>query len=210
MQLLRLAIPSPLRRYFDYLPPKDEAIPPQPEGCRVLVPFGRQKKVGFVVCITQDTAIETSKLRPAIEFIDTKPLLPKHLYDLGLWAANYYQHPIGDALFQMYPTLLRKGEQPKRPIEWFWRTTGQPFQIQKRAVKQTSLYNFIASYNPNSVSELDILNAEHAKATLKALADKGVIEKHTEQTATPSCNNKVEHQPPLTLNDEQAIAVDAI
>ena len=50
--VLRVALDTPLRRLFDYLPP--ERIVPPP-GTRVRVPFGRQRLVG-VVCAHADTS----------------------------------------------------------------------------------------------------------------------------------------------------------
>ena len=45
LDLVRVAVPVPLRRHFDYLSPS-----PLPEpGCRVEVPFGPQALVGLAV-----------------------------------------------------------------------------------------------------------------------------------------------------------------
>ena len=52
MPILRLAIATPLRRLFDYLPPADladeEAAALAP-GTRVLAPFGRRQVCGVLV-----------------------------------------------------------------------------------------------------------------------------------------------------------------
>ncbi len=48
--ILRIAVPSPLRRLFDYLPPR-EAVTLRP-GQRFLVPFGRSRIVGILVAVT--------------------------------------------------------------------------------------------------------------------------------------------------------------
>ncbi|MEE7547792.1 hypothetical protein HF319_12760, partial [Xanthomonas sp. Kuri4-1] len=45
---LRVALPVPLPRLFDYLPPPG-AAPAEPVGCRVRVPFGSRELVGVVV-----------------------------------------------------------------------------------------------------------------------------------------------------------------
>ncbi|MDA3914018.1 hypothetical protein, partial [Oleiagrimonas sp.] len=43
--IVRIALPVPLPRLFDYLPPEG---PVAEAGARVLVPFGRGKRVGIV------------------------------------------------------------------------------------------------------------------------------------------------------------------
>jgi primosomal protein N' (replication factor Y) (superfamily II helicase) len=46
-QAAKVAVPVPLPRLFDYLPPESEPLPPV--GSRVLVPFGRRRLVGLVL-----------------------------------------------------------------------------------------------------------------------------------------------------------------
>ncbi|MDP3417219.1 hypothetical protein, partial [Falsiroseomonas sp.] len=45
---LRVALPVPLPRLFDYAPPARAAIDPGWIGCRVRVPFGRSTAIGVV------------------------------------------------------------------------------------------------------------------------------------------------------------------
>ncbi|SPZ02909.1 primosome assembly protein PriA [Pseudomonas luteola] len=71
--LLRLALPSPLRRLFDYRAPAgvdaSELIP----GVRLRVPFGRREIVGILVQIVSETDVPRDKLKPAIALLDTTP-----------------------------------------------------------------------------------------------------------------------------------------
>ena len=66
MPILRVAIPSPLRQYFDYLPPPgmdESAVAGLEPGCRVLVPFGQRTVCGILIETGGKTAIERDKLR---------------------------------------------------------------------------------------------------------------------------------------------------
>ncbi|WP_339868774.1 primosomal protein N' [Pseudohongiella nitratireducens] len=103
--IARVAVPSPLRRLFDYLIPANTHVQP---GIRVRVPFGSRELTGIIVAIVDQSDIETSQLRPITEVLDHDELIPSHLLDLWLWAANYYQHPVGDALHSLLPAGLRK------------------------------------------------------------------------------------------------------
>ena len=49
--ILRIALDTPLRRLFDYLPARDSAVEMEP-GMRVRVPFGRQRLIGVVHSVT--------------------------------------------------------------------------------------------------------------------------------------------------------------
>ena len=63
--ILRVAIPSPMRTYFDYLPPKETSsktgslLP----GSRVLVPFGKRNILGFVLAHANGSNIGSIKLK---------------------------------------------------------------------------------------------------------------------------------------------------
>ena len=115
--LLRLAIPSPLRRPFQYLPPAEldaSAVAGLQPGVRVRVPFGRRNVTGILLDIEQGEAdVEASRLRAAHEVLDDSPLLPAHLLQLCCWAASYYQHPVGEALHSLLPVALRQGAEAR-------------------------------------------------------------------------------------------------
>ena len=50
--IIRVAVPSPLRRLFDYVVPQKDGGGRADVGCRVAVTFGRQEVVGLIVAIT--------------------------------------------------------------------------------------------------------------------------------------------------------------
>ncbi|WP_083264529.1 primosomal protein N' [Pseudohongiella acticola] len=109
VRILRVAVPSPLRRSFDYTLPTDSTTAPdslQP-GIRVRVPFGNRELTGILLEVSDTTSVNLNKLKPAIEILDQTSLIPAHLLSLWLWAARYYQHPVGDALHTLLPTGLR-------------------------------------------------------------------------------------------------------
>ena len=106
--IVRVAVPSPLRRTFDYLVPDNLQSTPPLRGCRVSIPFGKRHVVGLVIDCVDTSAFSIDKLKPIAAVIDQQPLLPESLFKLFIWAANYYQHPIGDALHSTLPVLLRR------------------------------------------------------------------------------------------------------
>jgi len=108
--LLRIALPIPLRRYFDYLPPeKGEWHHLQP-GMRIKVPFQKRTLIGLFVDYTSETEVPWNKLKSAIEMIDDQPIISDDIYKLCLWAADYYHYSIGEVLANALPVLLRKGK----------------------------------------------------------------------------------------------------
>ena len=107
-----VAVPVPLRRSFHYLPPEGFEAADCQVGARVEVQFGRQNLVGFIVGHAE-TSEFASRVKSATRLIDDQRVL-SILYDLSLWAADYYHHPVGEVLSTAVPVLLRKGERGSR------------------------------------------------------------------------------------------------
>lgn len=110
--ILKVALPTPLRTLFDYLPNEEICTKIQP-GMRVLVPFGKRELVGIVLDIDNHSAIEANKLKPIIRLLDEKPLFPANLIQFFLKAAQYYHHPIGEVVFSGFPSDLKKDKSLK-------------------------------------------------------------------------------------------------
>ncbi len=94
LDLVRVAVPVPLRRHFDYLSP----LPLPAPGCRVEIPFGPQTLVGLVVDHPADSQVPRNKLKPIKRVLDSAPVLGPDILALMNWSASYYQHPLGEVL----------------------------------------------------------------------------------------------------------------
>ncbi|WP_431520744.1 hypothetical protein [Chromatium okenii] len=108
MVILQVAIDVPLMTLFDYLPPLDVASVEWTPGMRLLVPFGSRQRVGILMGIAADSDHALARLKRVDAVLDAKPLLAAVDLTLIGWAAAYYQHPIGEALFTALPPHLRK------------------------------------------------------------------------------------------------------
>jgi len=106
MTFVQVAIPTPLYRVFDY---RHSGTAPVSRGARVSVPFGRRQLVGVVLGVIDKTEVPQNKLRNITQVHDDEGLLPEDVMNLLCWAADYYQHPLGEVLGQAIPALLRKG-----------------------------------------------------------------------------------------------------
>ena len=103
--------------------------------------------MAILVDIVQHTDIPAHKLKAIINIIDQHPPQPKFIFDLALWAAQYYQHPIGDALLQSLPIHLRKGEPCERVHEYLLHAIEDTEQsLSTRAKKQLATYNMVKQH----------------------------------------------------------------
>lgn len=117
---LRLALPSPLRRLFDYLPPKGVDASLLKAGIRVKVPFANRTLVGVLIEVTTKTEVATDKLKNALALLDETPIIPTMLLNLCQWTAHYYLHSLGDTLAWALPNLLKQGKYPDENSEYIW------------------------------------------------------------------------------------------
>lgn len=105
--ILRIAVPSPLRRLFDYLLPAETGTHVLP-GMRVLVPFGSRTLHGIILEVSDHSNYPLEKLKSVIQILDSDPLFSPELMELFIWASTYYHYPIGMLFDAVIPTWLRK------------------------------------------------------------------------------------------------------
>ncbi|MFL2530745.1 MAG: hypothetical protein ACJ0Q0_04240 [Porticoccaceae bacterium] len=214
--ILRIAVPSPLRRTFDYKLPeylrlKVKNHKPLP-GMRVKVEFGRRLMIGLIVTIPEASEVASDKLKDISEIIDSSPIVSQDLFELFIWAANYYQHPLGEALFTALPSLLRKGDAAEKAMIVHWKISQSASELTpdtlKRAPKQQALLDFIQSHN-GSVAESEI-NPLFSSTVRNQLRDKGYIESSLIRQQPKVAFDEILKQPSLALDSQQQIAMDKI
>lgn len=212
--IVRVAVPSPLRRLFDYLVPAEmvtdapsSALQP---GCRVRVTFGRREVTGLIIECADTSTFALEKLKPVSQLIDVEPLLPVSLFRLFIWASRYYQHPIGDALFSTLPTLLRKGALPPEQGQKCWQLStfgkGLGPDSLKQAPKQRAVIDKLLVEDVVSDEQLVAL---FSRAVLKPLEEKLLIES-SNQCIPEIALDKLLRQDNLTLYPSQKQALEAI
>ena len=205
--LLRIAVPSPLYRSFDYLPPAGVEAHTLQAGVRVRVPFGRRTVIGVLLAVTTESPVATPRLKHALAVLDSDPVLHSDVLTLLQWASDYYHHPIGDVLTAALPVLLRRGASPDASGIPAWRLTPAGRAIDTatlaRAPRQQAVLSTLQR-QPQGVARSTL---DAPASVLHTLAGKGWIETFQQTSGdhsgagTPS---------PHTLNPAQQQAVDTI
>ena len=121
--VLRVALPVPLPRLFDYLPPPGVEAASVEAGRRILVPFGNRELCGMVVGhgmagIGVEAGIQ---IKPALALPDPAPLLQGELLASLRWLAGYLHAPLGEVLATALPAVLRRGEPLPETTHYGWR-----------------------------------------------------------------------------------------
>jgi primosomal protein N' (replication factor Y) len=205
--VLRVAVPVPLPRLFDYLLPVGADAAKLIPGCRVLVPFGRTRRVGVLLDIAHESSVPSHRLKPALMLLDARPLLDAELLHSLTWASRYYQYPLGAVLECALPVGLRQakplpaaGERALALTE-----TGAVTSPAGKPTARTNLLLQILAQGPRTYLELDNALAGW-RASAASLRKRGMVVGMTLTTrARP-------HMPLIgpPLNIEQQRAVDGI
>ena len=210
--ILQIALDTPLRRVFDYLPPAQESsgqkVPPP--GVRVVVPFGRQRLIGILVGTASASTLPLSKLKAAHEILDERPVFDPITFELLRWAADYYHHPIGEVYAAALPVSLRSGQPAAASAEHFSLTDQGREELRepssKRAPQQRALLAWLADRDGATADEV---SAAFNPGLLKSLAARGWITAHRADVPDALIPMQM-HPGDLALTGAQAQAVDTI
>lgn len=108
MTIIRVALDTPLDFCFDYRwHPEDPAAAAPLAGQLALVPFGRREVVGLIVEVDVETSVAPDKLKDALAIRSQLPALSEQWRALCVFAADYYQRPLGEVALPGLPRNLR-------------------------------------------------------------------------------------------------------
>ncbi len=199
--VVRVALPVPLARLFDYLSPAGGVA----AGSRVLVPFGRKKMVGVVVATDVEAAVAGTRLKSVLRVLDDGPLLDAELMQTLAWAADYWLAAPGEAYANALPLALREPRPlPETSEPWYALTVaGQSARdAGSRRGSSRSLLDLLAGASQGA-AELDVALPGWRPAA-RRLLEAGLVEQRAPAPAAAAPN------PAPPLSTEQQAAVDAI
>ncbi len=208
--ILEIALATPLRQSFDYLPPAGLDCSRLAPGTRLSVPFGRRTATGLLLAVKAHSRLDPQSLKPALAVLDSAPALDSAIMTLCRWSANYYLHPLGETLFYALPPSLRKGKQALEKSERGWRLNhkgnGLSPDAFRRAPRQQEVLDHLLGHGAIRQGELD--NRQLSRDALRALIKKDVLEEFESRVAPECASTTIEDGPPL--NPEQQAAVLAV
>ncbi|MDE2196660.1 MAG: primosomal protein N' [Gammaproteobacteria bacterium] len=209
---LRVAVPSPLYRHFDYLPAEHTDITRLQPGVRVRIPFGRRDVIGVLLETAAHTEIAAAKLKRARRVLDDTPVLGEDMLWLARWAADYYRHPLGEVVQALLPAPLRQGKAAELPDPCSWRPTAAGIAADlaalARAPKQAALLQALRQHPAGSdAAALEAAGVTRG-AALRALVKRGWAERTPPAAALAGAVTIAAASVPL--NAAQRAAADTI
>ena len=107
-----LILPVPIRNEFTYRVPFDmnDAIF---NGARVVVPFGRSKRITGIVTKIHETIPENYQAKFIEYILDERPIIHPNQYTFWKWISSYYMAPIGDVMNAALPSNFKLASETK-------------------------------------------------------------------------------------------------
>ena len=200
-----IAVNVPLKQLFSYRI-SEALIDSAQVGMRVKIPFGRRTTIGFILCIRKGPS---DSLKGVNELLDNEPILTPDLIKLLRWSADYYCHPIGQAVRSAIPGGLGSGKMTTKILtEPLYKPLNQ--NIQPRGKTQQELLQFIVQ---NKLAGLTLIR-EHFSApyaALKRLVEIEALEVSEQEIfRDPFLLEELPDDQYLTLNNAQNKAVEAV
>ena len=209
---IHTALPSPLRRQFDYILPArfGNAVVP---GARVQVPFGSREVIGIITGVSDHSDVPPEKLKAASELLDHEPVLPNTLFTLCTWASEYYQHPLGEVFSTALPVLLRQGEALHADPQRAWRLTALGAALAPnsltRAPRQAAAWQALTEH-PTGLGPLAQKALGIDRNALLQLAKKALAEEFAQDVGHAPGLGAGLREAPHVLNAEQQEAVSTV
>ena len=206
MNLVRIALPVPLFREFDYLAPTSGAAY---IGRCVRVRLGPRRLVGVIVATPSESAVPYESLSCIDGYADDLPAVPDDVLALARFASAYYHYPLGLTLQHAVPPRgrTRAPLRVERPVAYRVTAAGNASlpNVPARARRQWALAAVLLK-TPN-VPRADLLAVSpSANALIERWVASGWIE------AAPQVEDlKREGTAVLPeLNAAQSAALDAV
>lgn len=209
MPIVKVVLPVPLARTFDYLLPKN--VYPSVGG-RVRVPFGKRQVIGIVIKISERSKLSLNKLKLITEVLDHQSLFPASLWRILTWSINYYHHPAGEVLFHALPVLIRQGKPAEMTPLWQWFATKQGFSTLPHSLKHApKQQQALAVLLRMPIYRHQVNKLELKETALQALRAKNLCDLRIQPVEKINWKAMFrENSKSLCLNTEQSTAVMSI
>jgi primosomal protein N' (replication factor Y) (superfamily II helicase) len=210
---VRVAVPSPLRRAFDYLPPAGQDRALAAPGTRVRVPFGRGTRVGVVLAHVEHSQVARQRLKRIAQVLDEEPLLDARSLAFLCWASEYFHHPIGEVILGALPAALRAGKPlaPSAELRWRLTTSGRGLDAGqfRRARRQAAVWERLQSFS-DGAARADLASlAGDWRGALAALCAKGWAEQFALEPVAGGAA-QIAGEAAAIPNDEQRHAIETV
>ncbi|MDP3276838.1 MAG: primosomal protein N' [Deltaproteobacteria bacterium] len=228
---VEVAVPLPVRGAFTYGVPAGITRNIAP-GARVVVPFGSQRLVGYVLSVspTLSPNLDPERIKRVVSVLDEEPIFSEELLKFLREAADYYLYPLGEVLRTAAPAVDRREKKAigqdsvtgkKHALRARWATVREETFVKLapstdesrptlRGDKQAQVLAILAARGEVSLTELKA-HVKSAREVVERLAARSLVEvERREIDADPFFGQPIARDVAPKLTPAQSAAAESI
>ena len=179
-------------------------------GRKVIVPFGNQKKEGYIIGFKEESEFETKDI---LKIADKIVYFNEELLELAKWMAHYYQCYLITALKAVMPSGKLKIK-TKRVVDLAQskdKSRDKIEELKSKAPKQAAVLEYLVQHEPNLITTKLAEEVDTYAGTIRRLADKElVVYREQEIRRNPYQDLEFNQTSDLDLTSEQEEALESI
>jgi len=163
-------LPVPIHRAFTYRIPFElnESIG---IGCRVIVPFGKNKMQTAIVIEVHDKIPFSYQSKYIEAVLDVKPIVNSNQLKFWNWISKYYMAPLGDVMNAALPSHLKLASETKLTLHPEYKDN-----LTQLSPREIDIVDFLEHKGDCDIKELsDLLSLKTVQPLIKDLIERRVL-----------------------------------
>lgn len=201
-----------LDKIFQYIIP-ETMLPELEIGMKVQIPFGKTKRTGYVVDISDEPEIDISRMKSLIGICGHSVTIDGRMIKLANWIKNHYGSTMNQALKLVMPVKEKVRNIEKKTIHLLIsKEEAEEYAKEAARKRYTARARLLETLAKTPVVDYSLLTRKLNinLTTVKTLENKGIIEITTHTMFRNTIKNTIKSGEKIILNEEQRYVAESI
>lgn len=201
-----------LDKIFQYIIP-ETMLPELEIGMKVQIPFGKTKRTGYVVDISDEPEIDISRMKSLTGICGHSVTIDGRMIKLANWIKNHYGSTMNQALKLVMPVKEKVRNIEKKTIHLLIsKEEAEEYAKEAARKRYTARARLLETLAKTPVVDYSLLTRKLNinLTTVKTLENKGIIEITTHTMFRNTIKNTIKSGEKILLNEEQRYVAESI
>ena len=201
-----------LDKIFQYIIP-ETMLPELEIGMKVQIPFGKTRRTGYVVDISDEPEIDISRMKSLAGICGHSVTIDGRMIKLANWIKNHYGSTMNQALKLVMPVKEKVRNIEKKTIHLLIsKEEAEEYAKEAARKRYTARARLLETLAKTPVVDYSLLTRKLNinLTTVKALENKGIIEITTHTMFRNTIKNTIKSGEKIILNEEQRYVAESI
>lgn len=201
-----------LDKIFQYIIP-ETMLPELEIGMKVQIPFGKTKRTGYVVDISDEPEIDISRMKSLTGICGHSVTIDGRMIKLANWIKNHYGSTMNQALKLVMPVKEKVKNIEKKTIHLLIsKEEAEEYAKEAARKRYTARARLLETLAKTPVVDYSLLTQKLNinLTTVKTLENKGIIEITTHTMFRNTIKNTIKSGEKIILNEEQRYVAESI